>query len=310
VSAAVDLAAIGAAAAPRVLVSVLNYKSVDDPIETLRSLEKQDYPNLHLQLVDNASPNDCVAQIRSRVPNVDIRVTEENRGYCGGNNVALRQALEEGYDYVVICNEDIEVAADVIRRLVATAEAHPDAGVVGAVEVCHFTDRVRAVRGDGFSFWTSRSVWSDALPKDETPLPATYVQGAMVMFTRRALEAGVFMNEDLFIYYDEADLGFQLERAGLKAYVDPRAVVRHKNRMKFFNPRSGYLHQRNRVYLVHRYGKWYHRVVFHLGVALVELPAKMLVRSLQGRTHFARACFLGYVDGVAGRMGAGRLHRL
>jgi GT2 family glycosyltransferase len=308
VSAAVDLTA--AVRAPKVLVSVLNYKSVDDAVETLRSLESQDYPNLHLQLVDNASPNDCVAQIRTRVPHVDVRVTEENRGYCGGNNVALLQALDEGYDYVVICNEDIEVAPDAIRHLVETAEAHPDAGIVGGVEVCHFTNRVRAVRGDGFSFWTSRSVWSEDLPEGEEPLRATYVQGAMVMFTRRALEAGVLMNEDLFIYYDEADLGFQLKRVGLRAYVDPRVVVRHKNRVKFYNPRSGYLHQRNRVYLVRRYGKWYHRVVFHLGVALVELPAKLIVRSLQGRTQFARACFLGYVDGVAGRMGAGRLQSL
>ena len=92
--------------------------------------------------------------------------------------------------------------------------------------------------------------------------------------TLRALQAGVFMNEDLFIYYDEADVGFQLQHAHLRSYVDPRVHVRHKNRVKFFNPRSGYLHQRNRVYIVRRYGRWYHRVAFHLGMTLVELPAK------------------------------------
>ena len=128
----------------------------------------------------------------------------------------------------------------------------------------------------------------------------------MVLFTRRALEAGVFMNEDLFIYYDEADVGFQLKRQNLRAYVDPRVRVRHKNRVKYFNPRSGYLHQRNRVYLVHRYGKWYHRVGFHASVVLVELPSKLVVRALQGRSRFAWACLLGYADGLSGRMGPGR----
>jgi GT2 family glycosyltransferase len=136
------------------------------------------------------------------------------------------------------------------------------------------------------------------------------VQGALVMFTRRALEAGVFMNEDLFIYYDEADVGFQLKDAHLRAYVDPRVHVRHKNRVKFFNPRSGYLHQRNRVYIVRRYGRWYHRVAFHLGMTLVELPAKTIVRSIQGRANYARACLLGYADGVSGRMGKGRIDAL
>lgn len=295
-----------AAQRPRVLVSVLNYKSVDDAVATVRSLQRQDYANVHLQVVDNASPNDCVAEIQRQVSEVDIQVTKENLGYCGGNNYALRQGLAEGYDYVVVCNEDIEVAPDAIRCLVETAESHPDAGVVGAVEVCHFTDEVRVVRGTGFSFWTSRPRWSVDLSEGSAPLNASYVQGAMVLFTRRALEAGVFMNEDLFIYYDEADLGFQLARARLHAYVDPRVRVRHKNRVKYYNARSGYLHQRNRVYVVHRYGKWYHRVSFHLGVALIELPSKLIVRSVQGRARFAWACVLGYVDGVAGRVGPGR----
>ena len=295
---------------PRVLVSVLNYRAFDDTVATVRSLLSQDYENYHLQIVDNASPNDSVEQLRARLPGVDVRVTDRNLGYCGGNNYALRQGVAEGYDYIIVCNDDIELEPSALRHLVETAAAQPDAGVVGAVEICHYTSAVRAVRGTQFSLWTSRSRWSTELPAKTTALGATYVQGAMVLFTRRALEAGVFMNEDLFGYYDEADIGFQLQRAGLRAYVDPRVRVRHKNREKFFNLRSGYLHQRNRVYIVRRYGRWYHRVVFHLGMALVELPAKTIVRSLQGRASFARACLLGYADGVSGRMGKGRLDAL
>ena len=295
---------------PRVLVSILNYRGVDDSIETIHSLQRQDYSNFRLQVLDNASPDDSVARIRAQIRDVDIRVTERNLGYCGGNNRALRQGLAEGCDYVIVCNHDIELAPDAIRLLVETAEAHPDAGVVGAVELSHFTNQVTTTRGTGFSLWRGRPVWSDKLPDDELPLPASYVQGAIVLFTRRALEAGVFMNEDLFMYYDEADVGFQIARAGLKAYVDPRVVVRHKNQEKFYNARAGYLHQRNRVYIVHRYGKWYHRIAFHLGVALLELPVKFLVRSAQGRSRFARACVLGYLDGVAGRMGSARATQL
>ena len=222
----------------------------------------------------------------------------------------MRQGLLEGCDYVIVCNHDIELAPNAISQLVETAESLPDAGVIGAVELCHFTDTVTTTRGTGFSLWRGRPLWSDDLPGDDRPLPANYVQGALVLFTRRALEAGVFMNENLFMYYDEADIGFQLAGAGLRAYVDTRVVVRHKNREKFYNPRAGYLHQRNRVYLVHKYGKWYHRVAFHLGVALFELPSKLLVRSAQGRARFARACVLGYLDGIAGRMGSGRVTRL
>jgi len=305
-NAAVSSAPATSARAPRVLISVLNYRSVDDTVVAVRSLQKQDYQNFRLQVLDNASPDDSVPRVRAQLPDVDIRVTVENLGYCAGNNTALRQGLAEGCDFVIVCNQDIEVAPDAVRRLVETAASHPDAGVVGAVELCHFTDTVRATRGAGFSLWTGRSIWSEELPADEMLLRARYVQGALVLFTRRALEAGVFMNEDLFMYGDEADLGFQLARAGLKAYVDARVIVRHKNRTKYYNSRAGYLHQRNRVYMVHRYGKWYHRVGFHLIVGLVELPVKVVVRTMQGRARFAWACVLGYADGVMGRTGAAR----
>ena len=291
---------------PRVLVSVLNYRGAEDSVETIRSLQRQDFPNMLLQMLDNASPDDSVERIKAQIPDIEIRVTEANLGYCGGNNRVLRQALDEGFDYVVVCNHDIELAADAIRLMVETAAANPDAGVVGGVEYCASQDRVTAARGAAFSLWTGRGMWSDDIPPGKTLLSASYVQGALVLFTRRALEAGVRLNEDLFMYGDEVDLGFQLAAVGLKAYVDTRVVVRHKNREKFYNSRAGYLHQRNRVYLVHRHGKWYHRVGFHLGVALVELPGKFLVRALQGRSSFAWACILGYVDGLAGRMGAGR----
>src|SRR6185503_1703144 len=99
---------------------------------------------------------------------------------------------------------------------------------------CHFTEAVTTSHGTGFSLWSGRPAWSNHLPDDGRALAASAVQGAMVLFTRRALEAGVFMNEDLFMYYDEADLGFQLADAGLRAYVDTRVVVRHKNREKFY----------------------------------------------------------------------------
>ena len=42
----------------------------------------------------------------------------------------------------------------------------------------------------------------------------------------------------------------------------------------------------------------------------VELPAKVIVRTLQGHPRFALACVLGHWDGIRERMGPGRLESL
>jgi GT2 family glycosyltransferase len=90
-----------------------------------------------LQLVDNASTDDSLKHIEREFPDLDIKVFPENLGYTGGSNCVLGQGLAEGYDYIVLCNHDIEVDERAVAHLVETANFHRDtAGVVGGVEVC------------------------------------------------------------------------------------------------------------------------------------------------------------------------------
>jgi GT2 family glycosyltransferase len=120
------------------------------------------------------------------------------------------------------------------------------------------------------------------------------------------LEKSVFFDENLFMYYDEADLGFQLRSAGLEALVEPRVRVRHKNKAKHFNPTVEYFLQRNRLYMIRKHGAWYHKLLFGAYLCFCELPLKFIVRGAQGRFAFLRAACLGLWDGLAGRMGRGR----
>jgi len=296
---------------PRVLVSILNYNSFENTIKTIRCLQCQSYNNFHLQLIDNNSDDGSLSKICAIFPTLSVVRTSRNLGYTGGNNLALRKGLEEGYDYVLICNEDIEVDAYAIESMVETAQEHEKCGVVGAIEQDFFTGQIRAVGGLKINMWIGRTYWLTRLPRVDTHwLRVEYVQGAFVLFSRRALELGVRFDENLFIYLDEADIGLQLKQRDLEAYVDLRVIVRHKHRPKNLNPRAGYLIQRNRYYFLKKYGKLYHRLFYHLYTASIELPIKLILRSFQGHPYYAWACLLGHVDGVQGRMGMGRVATL
>jgi hypothetical protein len=65
------------------------------------------------------------------------------------------------------------------------------------------------------------------------------------------------------------------------------------------------MNQRNRMHLVRVHGRPWHLVAHILYAGLLELPAKVAVRTLQGHRLFARACVLGYLDGLRDRMGPG-----
>jgi len=302
-------------ALPRVLVSVLSYNSAQDTADTLRCLRQQTYPNYHLQLVDNASTDDSLKHIEREFPDLDIKVFPENLGYTGGSNCVLGQGLAEGYDYIVLCNHDIEVNERAVAHLVETANFHRDtAGVVGGVEVClnHEPRRRRgAVATAKYSEWTARATWLSQAAADEfKPLEVPCVHGALVLFTSRALRSGVLMDENLFMYFDEFDVAFQLREKSLRAFVDPRVVIRHKGDRNQYDVREGYFMQRNRLYMVQKHGLWYHQLFYHVYAGLIELPAKVCLRSLQGHTRFARACVDGHLDALRGRMGRDHRRRI
>ena len=300
-----------AANPPRVLVSVLTYNSAERAIETVASARALTYPRFHLQVVDNGSTDDSVDRLRARFPDLEIVESGSNRGYAGGNNVALDRGASEGFDHVLTCNDDIAIAPDALAHLVETAECHEDAGVVGGVEVDHASGRPRTTGGLQPPDWRCRIHWTlDSPAPGLAASRALFVQGALVLFTRRALDRGVRFDENLFMYWDEIELGYELESRGLAAYVDHRVLVRHRNDPAALNARTGYLQQRNRAYIVRKRFPAGRRAAYLVYSTLVELPAKVVVRTLQGHPRFALACVLGHWDGIRGRMGRGRLESL
>jgi GT2 family glycosyltransferase len=284
---------------PRVLVSVLAYNSPDSTVETLRSLRRQTYPDFHLLLIDNASDDDSSERLAREFPGLEIRRLPENRGYTGGNNVALELAREGDYDCLLVATHDVEVEPRALEHLVGTAAAHADAGVVGGVELNSVTGREQASAGGVYSKWFSRLSWGSApSPDDPRPREVFCVHGALMLLTGKALAAGVRLDENLFMYFDEVDLGFQLREKGLRALVDRRVVFQHNRGPETFAPRTGRLMQRNRLYLTRKHGRWFEALFYALYSTLFELPAKVVYRSLQGRARFALACVAGQIEGL------------
>lgn len=292
---------------PRVLVGILNFNAVEDCVATAESLRALDYPAFDLVVVDNASTNEAATRVPAACPWLKQERNAENRGFTGGVNSILDRAAARGYAYALVANNDIAVEPHALSHLVATAQAHPDAAIVGCVEIGWHTGAVRCTGGARHTLVRSRTVWATAVPA--APTPVAFVQGALFLVEVAAVRAGLRLDERLFMYYEEADLGFRLRAMGRTAWVDPSVRVRHKADARQYVPRGGYLQQRNRLYLVRTHGTRWQFAAHVAYAALLELPVKVVTRVAQGRGHFARACVGGFLDGVRGRMGPGAVAR-
>src|SRR5829696_2878171 len=78
-------------------------------------------------VVDNASTDGTPGLVHEKFP--DARVIEqENKGFGAGNNAGMRAAAGT---YYLLLNPDAWLAEGTLEKLVAFADAHPEAAVIG-----------------------------------------------------------------------------------------------------------------------------------------------------------------------------------
>src|SRR5262249_37777141 len=106
---------------PLVVAVVLNWNLADVASGCVGGRRASPCPRLQVVVVDNGSSDGSVERLRAKFSDVDVLALPENRGYAAGVNVGIRRALTLGADWVVLVNNDAEVAPQAITKLVAAA---------------------------------------------------------------------------------------------------------------------------------------------------------------------------------------------
>ncbi|MFN8636264.1 MAG: glycosyltransferase family 2 protein [Chloroflexota bacterium] len=187
-------------------------------------------------VVDNASSDGTPAAIAERYPDVRSIVSPENLGYGGGCNLGLEVASGR---YLLVLNQDIVVRPGALAELVRFADAHPDAGVVGARleyedgrfqhSAFRFPDWKQAFFGFFDSLVPLDSEVNGRYPVSwsELAFAAEHLLGACLLFRRAALQQVGMFDPAFFMYYEETDLCARLVKAGWRNYYLPTARVMH-----------------------------------------------------------------------------------
>ena len=93
-------------------------------MQCLQSLQKQTFTDFEIILLDDASPNDSVAQLGAHLPaNTVFLPQSQNLGFAAANNVGIRRALADGCDWVLLLNNDTVAAPDFLQNLLANTPA-------------------------------------------------------------------------------------------------------------------------------------------------------------------------------------------
>ena len=111
---------------PKVLVIIVNWNKAFDTLQCLKAFYASDYENFHTIVVDNGSQDNSAKIIRDEFEHVEVIETGENLGFSAGNNIGIERGLQQGYEYILLLNNDAIVDPNMLTALVRQATDHPE----------------------------------------------------------------------------------------------------------------------------------------------------------------------------------------
>ena len=223
--------------ASSVAVILLNWNGYQDTYECLKSLETLSYPNFHVFLVDNDSSDDSFTKLKkdqeSGKFNVGLTCIQSggNLGCAGGNNVGIKRAYEQGFDYYWMLNNDTYVDPDALSTLVEVIENDKKVGIVGS-KIYYADTKLLWFAGGSVNPYigTSKMIGIEEEDKGQydEQKEVDFIVGCSMLFSREVIESIGYLEEDYFIYYEDTDWNLRAKKAGWKIVYVPTSIIYHK----------------------------------------------------------------------------------
>lgn len=228
-------------AIPDLSVIIVNYNGGEWLSQTITSLF-QGTNNLSFEtiLVDNASVDSSISQIKRRFPEVRVLENPENFGFAKANNKAI--PMSQGR-YILLLNPDTVVKPGAVETIVCFMDHHPHIGICGPKIMlpdgkldapCRRSFKTPATylyKTLGLSrlFPNSKRFGKYYLSyiNENATHEVDAVIGAFLMIRRETVEQIGLLDERFFMYCEDEDWCFRAKNAGWKVYYNPQAQIIH-----------------------------------------------------------------------------------
>ena len=217
--------------------------------------------NCFVVVADNASTDDSLPWLQANYPQVEVIALDQNYGFAGGYNRALKMVEA---DYYVLLNSDVEVSPGWLETLVDFMEDNPDVGVcqpkIRSVARRDCFEYAGAAGGyiDRYGYPFCRGRILSNIEKDngqyDEPDQCFWASGACMMVRSDLYHYLGGLDELFRAHMEEIDFCWRAKLAGHQVWAVPQAVVYHVGggSLDASSPRKLYLNYRNSLLMLQK----------------------------------------------------------
>jgi len=194
---------------PLVTVNILSFNRKEELRFTLTKVFEQDYKNIEVIVVDNASSDGTQEMVKTEFPNVNIIELKKNIGIAGWNK-GFEAAKGE---YVLVLDDDSYPDNGTIQAGIEIITNDKKVSVIGfAIYNSHF----QKIENDEYYHCSSKSVRE----------VSGFIGCGAIIRRNHFLKLGGF-DPMIFLYYNELEFSIRSMNAGYKLLFDPNHKVNH-----------------------------------------------------------------------------------
>jgi GT2 family glycosyltransferase len=253
------------------LVTVL-YKSENVLPGFIRSISNQTHKDYHVYFIDNSPASNEVHLIENLTREFPLQKytyiqNESNLGVAAGNNQGIKKSLEDGCDYILLLNNDIEFSQDfLLEKMVQYANQNNEDLLFP--KIYYFDSKKIWLAGGRLNKFLGTVTHIGDLKEDRGQFNRikhfNYAPTCFMLISRKVFMEVGLMDERYFVYYDDTDFLFRAVKLGFRAIYLPALEVFHKVSSSTGGVESlfsiFYL-TRNRIYFLRKNFPFIHRIV-------------------------------------------------
>lgn len=226
---------------PQLSIIIVNYNVKEFVKNLLYSLEKAlTELSSEIIIVDNASADGSVEDIKNKFPNVTLIANDENVGFGKANNQGLEIATGE---YFLLLNPDTIVKEDTFTNLIKFMQSNSNAGMVTCKVLNPDGTLQLACRRSFPGPWTSFTKvtgLSRLFPKSKlfARYNLTYldenetnevdaISGSFMMLKSEVYQKVGGFDSRFFMYGEDLDLCYRVKSQGYKVFYVPTTEIIH-----------------------------------------------------------------------------------
>ena len=225
----------------KISVIIVNY-NVEFFLEQCLNSVKKALENVsgEVFVVDNNSIDGSVEMVRLKFPEINLIANKDNRGFSKANNQAIEIAKGE---YILLLNPDTVVEEDTFAKVIAFMDKHPNAGGLGVRMMdgkgVFLPESKRGLPTPAVAFFKIFGL-SKLFPKSKKfgqyhlsylnefeTNEVDILSGAFMLMRKEALDKVGLLDETFFMYGEDIDLSYRIQKGGYSNYYFPETRIIH-----------------------------------------------------------------------------------